>query len=103
MMIRTVKFHIMKKHQVVDPLEKELKHINTVLNQFIKECFTIEMESMQEYLHQVKDLLIRLTTQQMAPLLTNVFSKFSNILQPFTSYSYDLSLDSMKQEVSLLR
>jgi regulator of replication initiation timing len=39
----------------------------------------------------------------MAPLLTNVFSKFSNILQPFTSYSYDLSLDSLKEEVGTLR
>jgi hypothetical protein len=39
----------------------------------------------------------------MAPLLTNVFSKFSNILQPFTSYSYDLSLDALKHETVLLR
>lgn len=76
--------------------ERELKDINKTLNRFLKEHFTIEIDSLQEYLHSVKDLLIELTTRAMSPLLTNVFSKFSNILQPFTSYSYDLSLDSLK-------
>jgi hypothetical protein len=85
-----------------DPLEKELKEINSALNRFLKQYFTIELECLQEYLHNVKDLLIELTTRKLSPLLTNVFSKFSNILQPFTSYSYDLSLDSLKQQVSLL-
>ena len=65
--------------------------------------FRIEIESLQEYLHNVKDLLIELTTMHVSPVLTNVFSKFSNILQPFTTYSYDLSLDSLKQEVSALK
>jgi len=50
----------------------------------------------------VKDLLIQLTTNQ-TPIISNVFSKFSNILQPFTTYSYDLSLDSLKHEIALLR
>lgn len=89
--------------KVEEPLERELKDINSSLNRFLKQYFTIELDSLQEYLHNVKDLLIELTTKKMAPLLTNVFSKFSNILQPFTSYSYDLSLDSLKQEVAFLR
>ena len=83
-----------------DPLEKELKEINSALNRFLKQYFTIELESLQGYLHNVKDLLIELTTRKLSPLLTNVFSKFSNILQPFTSYSYDLSLDSLKQQIA---
>jgi hypothetical protein len=74
-----------------------------VLNRFLKLYFTIEIDSLQEYLHRVKDLLIQLTTRPSSPILTNVFSKFSNILQPFTSYSYDLSLDSLKQELTLLK
>lgn len=51
----------------------------------------------------MKDLLIQLTTRPASPVLTNIFSKFSNILQPFTSYSYDLSLDALKNEVAILR
>jgi hypothetical protein len=51
----------------------------------------------------VKDLLIQLTTKPSSPILTNIFSKFSNILQPFTSYSYDLSLDFLKNELVCLR
>lgn len=86
-----------------DGLEKELKEVNSVLNRFLKLYFTIELDSLQEYLHRVKDLLIQLTTKPSSPILTNVFSKFSNILQPFTSYSYDLSLDSIKHELANLR
>jgi hypothetical protein len=77
--------------------------VNSVLNRFLKLYFTIEIDSLQEYLHRVKDLLIQLTTRPASPVLTNIFSKFSNILQPFTSYSYDLSLDSLKNELALLR
>ena len=77
--------------------------MNSVLNRFLKLYFTIEIDSLQEYLHRVKDLLIQLTTRPASPVLTNIFSKFSNILQPFTSYSYDLSLDSLKNELTLLR
>lgn len=86
-----------------DGLERELKEVNSVLNRFLKLYFTIELDSLQEYLHRVKDLLIQLTTKPSSPILTNVFSKFSNILQPFTSYSYDLSLDSIKHELATLR
>ena len=86
-----------------ETLEKDLKDINHALNHFLKMHFTIELDCLQQYLHNVKDLLIELTTKKIAPILTNVFSKFSNILQPFTSYSYDLSLDSLKQEVAHLR
>lgn len=69
-----------------------------MLNSFLQHNFRIELDSLQEYLHSVKDLLIELTTLKVSPALTNVFSKFSNILQPFTSFSYDLSLDSLKHE-----
>lgn len=51
----------------------------------------------------MKDLLIQLTTRPSSHVLTNIFSKFSNILQPFTSYSYDISLDSLKNELAILR
>jgi hypothetical protein len=80
-----------------------LKEVNLVLNRFLKIYFTIEIDSLQEYLHRVKDLLIHLTTKPSSAILTNIFSKFSNILQPFTSYSYDLSLDSLKNELAVLR
>jgi hypothetical protein len=91
------------KSLLEDGLEKELKEVNSLLNRFLKLYFTIELDSLQEYLHRVKDLLIQLTTKPSSPILTNVFSKISNILQPFTSYSYDLSLDSLKHELSTLR
>lgn len=82
------------KSLAADGLEKQLKEVNQLLNHFLKNYFTIDIHSIQHYLTHVKNLLIELTTTTCSPLITNVFSKFSNILQPFTSYSFDLSLDS---------
>jgi hypothetical protein len=83
-------------------VERELREVNHSLNRFLQVHFRLEIESLQEYLHRVKDLLVELTTRQSSAL-SNIFSKFSNILQPFTSYSYDLSLDALKLETTTLR
>lgn len=90
------------KSLLEEGLERELREVNQSLNRFLQVHFRLEIESLQEYLHRVKDLLVELTTRQTSAL-SNIFSKFSNILQPFTSYSYDLSLDALKLETTTLR
>ena len=46
------------KSLLEEGLERELREVNQSLNRFLQAHFRLEIESLQEYLHRVNDLLV---------------------------------------------
>ena len=84
-------------------VERELKEVSRVLNHFLQEHFEMELSGLEDYLLRVKDLLITLATRSGAVIVGSIFSKMANILQPFTTYSYEMSLEQWRAETTQLR